>query len=267
MERKSVLDSVLRHYSTPQEATDSHSRLREGFAEHVTSTLSFRVDQLKKLRAFLYATENDLIRALQADLRQTRLEAITFNYGPVQQEISYFLNNLKSLMKPVLKNREPGGRLYVRRQPKGLILIMSAFNFPILLALRPVVGAIAAGNAICLKPSELATASEAYLVRLATVLDPRVFTVVTGGPDICSHLLSLKWDHIVYTGNGKIGRIVMTAAAKHLTTVTLELGGKSPAIVTRTADIPTAAQTVVFSRFLNCGQVCLATVSGAAGQH
>lgn len=240
---------------------DVHTRLRAGVAERVALPLQFRLEQLRKLRAFLAETEADICAALDADLHKKKVEAITYDLGPMHADIAYFLKNLKRLMKPTLVSREVGAPVYVERQPKGVVLVFSAFNFSIQLSLRPVINAIAAGNAVCLKPSELPTASEEYLTRLTSVLDPRIFAVVTGGREVCTDLLAFKWDHILFTGSSTIGRIVMTAAAQHLTPVTLELGGKGPAIVSASASVALAAASIAKARFVNCGQICLAVVS------
>lgn len=247
---------------TPQTLQDVHARLRAGFAERVALPLEFRLEQLRKLRAFLSETEADICAALDADLHKKKVEAVTYDLGPMQSDLAYFLKNLKTLMKPTLVSREFGAPIYVQSQPKGVVLVFSSFNFSIQLGIRPVINAIAAGNAVCLKPSELATASEAYLTRLSSVLDPRIFAVVTGGPEVCNDLLAFKWDHILFTGSASVGRIVLTAAAKHLTPVTLELGGKCPAIVSASASVSLAAASIAKARFLNCGQICLAAVSG-----
>lgn len=236
-----------------------HTRLQDGFSSTASLPIDFRLDQLRKLRNFLIDTEADFLAALDADLHKKKVEAIVYDLGPVHQDIAYFDRHLKALVKPKLVSREFGPPVYVQSQPKGAVLIFSSFNFSIMLGLRPLVDAIAAGNAVCLKPSELSVASEQYLKRLTSVLDPRIFGIVTGGPDVCNQLLAFKWDHILFTGSAPVGRIVMEAAAKHLTPVTLELGGKSPAIVSSSADVHCAAGSVAKSRFLNCGQFCLAT--------
>lgn len=237
-----------------------HSRLRNGFASHDTFSVDFRLSELRKLRNFLQTTESDLLAALDKDVHKKQVEAVGCDLGPIYFDLHYFERNLRALTKPTLVSRDFGAPVYVQKQPKGLVLIFSAFNFNIMLGIRPLINAIAAGNAVCLKPSEQATASERYLQRLTSVLDPRVFAVVTGGPQCCNDLLKLKWDHILYTGNAVVARIVMAAAAKHLTPVTLELGGKSPAIVSSTADLSLAAVSIAKSRLINAGQICLAAV-------
>lgn len=244
----------------PASVTDVHAHLRDGFSSGLTLPLSFRISQLEALRQFLYETESDFMAALHKDLHKNLFEALALDLGPVTNDISYFLHNLHKLMRPRYVNIETGAPIYVRKQPLGVVLIFTPFNFPIQLALRPLVAAIAAGNAVCLKPSEICIESERYVSRLQHVLDSRVFKLVNGDAKVCEELLTLRWDHIIYTGNSTVARSVMTAAAKHLTPVTLELGGKNPAIVTNTADVEAAASSIVRTRLVNCGQFCLAPV-------
>lgn len=240
--------------------TDAHRRLVETFGKGVTLPLGFRRAQLQALRAFLRSGEAHLFSALQSDLHKPLLESLTYDLGPVYLDIAAMLNSLTALTRPKPCSRDFGAPAYVEAHPKGIMLILAPFNFPTMLLLRPLVAAIAAGNVICVKPSELAPACEEFLLRLRDVLDPRAFAIVTGGPDVAKELLALKWDHIMFTGSARVGRIVMKAAAEHLTPVTLELGGRSPAIVTSTAHLDTAAASIARSRFINCGQLCLAAV-------
>lgn len=198
--------------------------------------------------------------ALNHDLHKNYFEAMLMELGPIFAEIAYFIHNLPKLMKPTYANSSQGPPTYIHKQPLGVVLIFAAYNFPIQLALRPIIAAIAAGNAVCLKPSEISEQSEQYLSRLEHVFDATIFRVVRGDAGVCEQLLALKWDHIFFTGNSTVGRRVMTAAANHLTPVTLELGGKNPAIVTATADVHTAAASVLRARMVNCGQICIAAV-------
>ncbi|KAI9276916.1 Aldehyde/histidinol dehydrogenase, partial [Phascolomyces articulosus] len=150
-------------------------------------------------------------------------------------------------------------KTYIRKEPKGVVLVIAAWNYPVQLLLAPVVGAIAAGNCAVIKPSEVAEATNSLIVeQLPKYLDPRAYTVVSAGVVETTALLEQKFDHIFYTGNGMVGKIVMTAAAKHLTPVTLELGGKSPAIVCDSADINLTAHRLLWGKFYNSGQTCVA---------
>lgn len=233
-------------------------RLRAGFNTGITRPLDFRRSQLLRLRSFLIQAEEDALAALHADLNKCRMEGVVHEIGFVHQEISYFLNNLDRLARPKPIYSSMGETLVFERQPKGVILVIGAYNFPVVLAMRPIIGAIAAGNAVVLKPSEVCTESEKFLSRLADVMDARIFDVVCGGKDETIELLEQHWDHIVYTGNPEVGKSVMVRAAKHLTPVTLELGGKSPVFILTSADIQLAASGVVFGRFTNSGQTCIA---------
>lgn len=148
-------------------------------------------------------------------------------------------------------------RIY--REPYGVVLIVSPWNYPLQLALAPLVGALAAGNCAVIKPSELAPATSRFLAAtLLRYLDPECVQVIEGGPSEAAALLAERWDYIFYTGNPRVGRIVMEAAAKHLTPVTLELGGKSPCIVDRSANLRVAARRIVWGKLMNAGQVCIA---------
>jgi aldehyde dehydrogenase (NAD+) len=151
------------------------------------------------------------------------------------------------------------GRSYIYREPLGLVLIIAPWNYPFQTAVLPLVGALAAGNCVVLKPSEIAPHTSAAIAKwIPRYLDTKAVRVVEGGVPETTALLREKWDHIFYTGNGTVGRVVMEAAAKHLTPVTLELGGKSPAIVDETADLDSAAKRIVYGKFFNAGQTCVA---------
>ncbi|KAI0566097.1 aldehyde dehydrogenase [Gracilaria domingensis] len=237
-----------------------HKSLTASFSSGVTLPVNFRLSLLKKFRALLSKYEQQFEHALYADMRKHRYEVMTYEFSPVYMDLAYFINNLHRLSRPARASLEFGASVYLEKHPKGTVLVFGPFNYPIQSVLRPVVAAIAAGNTVCAKPSELTRATEAVYTKLAKDLDPRVFRVITGGVDIAQELLELRWDQIVFTGSGTNGKAVMTAAAKHLTPVILELGGKNPCIVTSTADIPTTVSSIVRGRFLNCGQTCLAVV-------
>ena len=171
-------------------------------------------------------------------------------------------------MLPVLKT-EPSGlysvprmrpaRAKVVREPLGVVLVISPWNYPVQLALAPLAGALAAGNAVVLKPSEVAPATSETLARLLPrYVDPAAVRVVEGGVPETTELLTQPWDHIFFTGNGTVGRVVLEAAARHLTPVTLELGGKSPTILCDDYDVDEAAQNILYGKFINAGQTCLA---------
>lgn len=242
----------------PETAASAHARLHHTAGTRLTHPLSFRRAQLLALRAHLHAAYDAHVGALRADLRKPTSEALLYDMLPVHADLSHLLTNLARLTRPRLASRELGAPVVLEKRPLGVVLVIGAFNFPVHLVLRPLIAAIAAGNCVVVKPSEHTPASERFLSGLAAVLDERIFACVCGGVEVSKQLLDLKWDHILFTGSSKVGKIVMAAAARHLTPVTLELGGKSPAVVTRSADIDTAAASVCRARFTNAGQFCLA---------
>lgn len=258
LKHASASESASASASTPAAA---HESLTTAFASGVTLPIDFRIAQLKALYEFLSNHEQNHFNALQTDLHKHRMEALIYDIMPIFKDISYLISNIRNLSKPKLASYDFVAPVYLHKDPLGTVLIFGAFNFPTHVILRPLAAALAAGNTVCIKPSELTPASERFLVSLSSVLDPRVFSVVTGGSDVCEQLLSLRWDHIVFTGSSFRGRSVLAAAAKFLTPVTLELGGKSPAIVSSAAHVPTAVSSIVRGRFVNCGQICLAVVS------
>jgi aldehyde dehydrogenase (NAD+) len=180
----------------------------------------------------------------------------------VQAEASYARKHLTSWIKPK-RVRTPlmaqPGRSCIQPEPKGVVLIIAPWNYPMSMVVAPLVGAIAAGNCAVLKPSEVTQHTSAALARiLPRYLDPEAFAVIEGGVPETTELLEQRFDHILYTGNERVARIVMTAAAKHLTPVTLELGGKSPCLIDKSADIDVAASRIAWGKFINAGQTCVA---------
>jgi aldehyde dehydrogenase (NAD+) len=244
--------------SVPELAT----RLRAGFESGRTRPLAWRQEQLSRIAALLRENADALREALQADLRKPELEAWAADIGSVIAEVEWIRKKLPSWTKPEristpLKLRPASS--WVTRDPLGVVLIIAPWNYPVQLALSPLAAAIAAGNCAVLKPSELVPSVSAALARLVPrYLDPAAVAVVEGGVPASTALLAERWDHIFYTGNGRVGRIVMEAAAKHLTPVTLELGGKSPCIVDADADLEVAARRITWGKFLNAGQTCIA---------
>ncbi|QNP76083.1 aldehyde dehydrogenase family protein [Streptomyces roseirectus] len=232
------------------------------FATGRTRPAAWRRAQLRALRAFLVDHQSEISDALHADLGKSPLESYLTELGFVVNEIDHTLRHLNRWMRPrrvgVPLSLAPA-RARTVREPLGTVLIISPWNYPLQLALGPLVGALAAGNCAVVKPSELAPATSALLARrLPRVLDPEAVAVVEGGVPETTALLEQRFDHVFYTGNGAVGRIVMTAAARHLTPVTLELGGKSPAVVEPGADLATAARRIAWGKFMNAGQTCVA---------
>jgi aldehyde dehydrogenase (NAD+) len=238
------------------------SKLRSTFESGRTRPLSWRRDQLRRMKRMLKEREDDLLGALHADLGKPRVEAWVSDIAIVVSEIEHALKHLKAWTKPEkvwtpLAQRP--GKARVERQPLGVALVIAPWNYPVQLLLSPMVGAIAAGNCVIGKPSEVSVHTSATLARLVPeYLDPDAVAIVEGGVAETQALLGERFDHVFYTGNGQVGRIVMEAAAKHLTPVTLELGGKSPVIVTADADLDVAARRVTWGKFLNAGQTCIA---------
>jgi aldehyde dehydrogenase (NAD+) len=206
--------------------------------------------------------EGDILEALQKDLGKPETEALLSEVRMIVGEVRLTRKKLRSWMKPE-RVRTPlvamPGRSYIYREPLGLVLIIAPWNYPFQTAVLPLVGALSAGNCAVLKPSEVAPHTSAVIAKwIPKYLDARAVQVVEGGVPETTTLLRQKWDHIFYTGNGTVGRIVMEAASKHLTPVTLELGGKSPTIVDETADLDSAAKRIVYGKFFNAGQTCVA---------
>ncbi len=234
--------------------------LRKTFDSGRTRPLAWRRAQLEALIRFAKENSDALVEALQADMGKPELEARAADIGQITQEAKLALKNLKKWTRPERAGAMPLlGKSFVIRDPLGLVLIIAPWNYPVGLLLSPLVGAIAAGNTVVLKPSEVTPHTSAALAKLLPrYLDNDAIALVEGGVPETSALLEQRFDHIMYTGNGAVAKIVMTAAAKHLTPVTLELGGKSPCIVDRTANIPITARRIAWGKFMNAGQTCIA---------
>lgn len=248
--------------TTPSISNAVSDELRAAFRSGKTLGIRWRMEQLGKLKQMLVEKEDELIDAIVADLGKPRFEAYTTEIGFLISEIDYTCKHLASWMKPKkvkssMVVQPAKSRIY--RDPLGVALIIGAWNYPVGLAIGPLIGAIAAGNCVCLKPSEVAHHSSVVMAKLLPqYMDNECLRVVEGGVPETTALLEQKWDKIFYTGNGKVGKIVMTAAAQHLTPVTLELGGKSPAIIDAEVDLEVAARRIVFGKFTNAGQTCVA---------
>jgi aldehyde dehydrogenase (NAD+) len=227
-----------------------------------TRPFAFRKSQLKKLRNTLRKSESKISKALFDDLHKSPFEAYSTEIGFVLEELRYHLRHLGGWMKPKrvgnpLTNFPAAARLF--HEPKGTVLIIAPWNYPVQLLLAPLVGAISAGNTVVLKPSELAVNTAKVMEKIInSSFDREYVHVVSGGVETAKHLLSLKFDHIFFTGSPYVGRIVAQEAAKKLIPVTLELGGKSPCIVDKDVDVKLAARRIMWGKLINAGQTCIA---------
>ena len=234
---------------------------RHAFDEGGTRPRPWRLATLAAVRQALVQREGDLLEALRLDLGKPVFEAWTAEVGFGIKEIDHAVAHLRSWMKPE-RVRTPvtfkPGVSRIVPEPLGVVCVIAPWNYPVQLSIQPMVAAIAAGNAVVVKPSELAPASAAVIADIITGIDDPALQVVQGGVAETTELLAQRFDHLFYTGNGTVARVVMAAAAAHLTPVTLELGGKSPAIVTAGANLDVAAHRIVWGKFLNAGQTCIA---------
>uniref|UniRef100_A0A8C6XYT9 Aldehyde dehydrogenase domain-containing protein n=1 Tax=Naja naja TaxID=35670 RepID=A0A8C6XYT9_NAJNA len=230
--------------------------------EVFTRSEEYRVHQLEALCHFLDERHADIQHALCADLHKPCFETEITEIILVRNELANALNNLCCWMKDERVNKNLMTLMdcsFIRKDPYGVVLIIGAYNYPIHLTLLPLVGAIAAGNCVVLKPSELSSCTERLLAKaLPCYMDPQTFAVVAAGPEETGKLLENKFDYIFCTGSTHVGKIVMTAAAKHLTPLTLELGGKCPCYVDRCCDFQNAANRIAWGKFINAGQTCVA---------
>ena len=236
--------------------------LREGFQRRLVHDVESRRGQLRQLRTLFTEQEEHLVDALVADVGKPRIEAYTTEIAFTINEIDHTLKHLDAWTKPS-KVKVPitfkPGTATLRPEPLGTVCIIAPWNYPVQLLFAPLVPALAAGNTAVLKPSEVTPSVSALVEELVPeYFDPSTVAVVTGAVDGTTALLKERFDHIFYTGNGQVGRVVMRAAAEHLTPVTLELGGKSPAIVAADANIEVAAKRIAWAKFLNAGQTCVA---------
>lgn len=254
--------------STTTESADNATcadivgRLREVFASGYTRTISWRHRQLDGIARLLEEREPDIAEALRADLGRPAAEAWLGDIASTKGEVEYARKRLRYWMlprpKPLSLNQLPAFG-WTRHEPLGVVLVIAPWNYPVYLALGPLIAALAAGNTVVLKPSELAPATSTLLSELIPrYLDPDAVVVVEGDAQTTQNLISQGFDHILFTGGTEIGRRIMEAAAPHLTPVTLELGGKSPVIVARDADLGVVARRVAWVKLLNSGQTCIA---------
>lgn len=232
------------------------------FASGATRSLAFRRAQLSKLGALIETHDDLWARALAADLGKPVMEMRFSEVGFVLNDIQYATKHLSSWMQPRKRRTPPGllpGSSRVLAEPRGVVLVLSPWNYPLQLLFSPLISAMAAGNVCCVKPSEYAPAVSAAVAHvMKQSFDPRYLTVMEGGPETAMALLDERFDAVFFTGSLSVGRKVMAAASRHPTPVTLELGGKSPCIVCADTDITVAARRIAWGKFMNAGQTCVA---------
>lgn len=235
---------------------------RSYYASGATLSVEHRIEALKKLRQALLDNEKAIADALKQDLGKAAEESYMCETGLVISEISYLLRHIRSFSREktvATPLAQFASRSYKKPMPYGVALIMSPWNYPLLLTLDPLADALAAGNTAIIKPSAYSPATGELLQQLlGDIFPPEYVAVVNGGREENNYLLDEKFDCIFFTGSKSVGQLVMEKAAKHLTPVTLELGGKSPCIVHSDADLKLAARRIVFGKYLNCGQTCVA---------
>ena len=247
---------------TEQEIRQILEKQHRLFQEGATLPVSFRLSQLQKLKDGIRRYEEKLDQALEADLGKSRMESYMCEIGLTLSELTWMQKHLRSLVREKRVSTplaQFAARSFRSPSPYGTVLIMSPWNYPVLLTLEPLIDAIAAGNTVVIKPSAYAEHTSAVLKEMLKECFPSEYVaVVTGGRAENKALLEQRFDKIFFTGGKTVGREVLRHAAEYLTPVTLELGGKSPCIVDKSAKIPLAAKRIVFGKYLNCGQTCVA---------
>ncbi|MBQ8731158.1 MAG: aldehyde dehydrogenase [Lachnospiraceae bacterium] len=235
---------------------------RKFFDSGATLPVSYRVNALKKLKTVILEHNEDILKALKEDLGKSNFEAYMCEVGMVLSELTYMIKHIKRFAKEkrvATPLAQFASRSFIKPSPYGNVLIMSPWNYPFMLAIDPLIDAIAAGNTAVVKPSAYSPATSSIIKTIiAKAFAPEYVTVVTGGREENQALLDQEFDYIFFTGSYAVGKEVMYHASKRLTPITLELGGKSPCIVDSSAKIKLAAKRIVFGKFLNCGQTCVA---------
>ena len=238
-----------------------HSQ-REYFLTGETKNIDFRKQQLKKLKNAIINNKENIYKALKSDLNKTEIESYMSEFALVINEIDFMLSNIKKFAKKHKVHTELANfssKSYTVACPKGNVLIMSPWNYPFMLTIEPLVDALAAGNTAIVKPSAYSPATSKLIYDiLSEIFEPQYVATILGGREANQDLLTLNFDHIFFTGSRAVGHVVLQSAEKNMTTVTLELGGKSPCIVDKSAKISLSARRIVFGKFMNVGQTCVA---------
>ena len=227
-----------------------------------TKTIAYRRTALKRLKKIIERREDDICDALYTDFKKPKFESLVSETQFALAELNHILANLELWAKPKKVGSSLGSfpsKDWIQYEPFGSVLVISPWNYPFMLAISPLVGAVAAGNTVVLKPSELSPATSKILAEIISeAFAPEHVTVLEGGVEVAQELLEVKWDYIFFTGSTQVGKIIYESAAKHLTPVTLELGGKNPCIVDETTSLSVAAKRITWGKLLNAGQTCLA---------
>ncbi|MCF8602073.1 aldehyde dehydrogenase family protein [Gordonia sp. HY442] len=235
---------------------------RQAFRDGRTRSFAWRQTQLQGLLRFIDECEIDIVTAIESDLGRGAMASFMADVGPVRHEIRHTLAKLDTWMQPTsvpISAATAPGKAFTVPEPRGVVLVLGTWNFPLLLTLQPLVSALAAGNTAIVKPSDLADATGRVLAeKLPRYIDGDAVRVVLGDGMMNRELLTHRFDHTFFTGSTKVGKAVMEASAKYLTPVTLELGGKSPVIVAADADIEVAARRIAWAKSINAGQTCIA---------
>ncbi|XP_004933504.2 aldehyde dehydrogenase family 3 member B1 isoform X1 [Bombyx mori] len=237
-------------------------KVRETYNSGVTRCLKWRRKQLRNLYRMYEENANLMLDVLYQDLRRSKTESLLLEIDYMKNDLKHVLYNLDSWTKPERPDRDFVNwldQVFIYHDPYGVVLIIGAWNYPLALSLLPMAGAIAAGNTVIVKPSEISPASARFIVEyIPKYLDNDAVIIIEGGPQETTKLLSHRFDYIFYTGSTNIGKIIYASAAKHLTPVTLELGGKSPVYIDDTADLEMTVDRILWGKFINAGQTCIA---------
>lgn len=239
-----------------------YEKQKKFFNSGTSKSIQYRINSLKKLKKNISLNENEIINALKSDLGKSETETFFSEIALIYIEINLALKNVKRWSK----KRKVSSSLinflssdYIIPEPYGVTLNISPWNYPFQLSISPLIGAVAAGNTVILKPSEFSSETSEIIKKIIeNTFEKGHVDVILGGPEIGSKLLDFNWDYIFFTGSTNIGKIVAQKAAINLTPTTLELGGKNPCIVDETANLKVASKRIVFGKFLNCGQTCIA---------
>jgi len=245
-----------------EEVRTARAELRSSFHQQITQTYEYRLGQLEACGAMIKAMEADYVQAVAQDHNKHPAETISTDHKFTEHELGYTMQHLKTWMQDVSCAKDIANTtdsVYLYPEPKGTVLIIGAWNYPIQLAIGPLIGAIAAGNCAIVKPSEMSPSSTVVMKRyFDQYMDQRCYRMIPGDASLAKALLELQWDHVFFTGSSRIGKIVAVAAAQHLTPCTLELGGKCPVIVAADTNLTIAAKRIVWGKCVNAGQTCIA---------